>query len=489
MEKYQIQRPSGDGTFGQVFKAINKQTGEQVAIKNMKRKFQNWDECVNLREVKALRKLIHPNIVRLKEVVKSNDELNLVFDYFDSNIYQLYMSYRKKKQQMPENLIRQIAKQILEGLAYMHQNGFFHRDLKPENLMWSNNQVKIIDFGLTREIRSRPPFTDYVSTRWYRAPELLVRSTTYNSPVDIFAFGCILAELYNLNPIFCGNSEFDQLTKIFQIMGTPSQEKWGEGYKLASKLRITFPHYEKKNLPQVIPKMSPEGINLLEQIFQYDSTKRPTAQQLLQHPYFTNFDYETGQRLNNYENKNDINHLPSEIYQLEQNMINKIGEMRFSNPQIQNLNQNQNINQNQNQNQFDQNKQISQNITSNNIQVSNAFKIRKNFNQEENFNTNKAQLVKNVQDIEQFQNNQFINNNHNKFNSNQFNYVKANNIFQDVGHNYLGKEYQKVNNLKEPQQNTNPHFNANAYNIINNNNNIQNIGGLDHKSYRYGNIY
>lgn len=97
----------------------------------------------------------------------------------------------------------------------MHKHGFFHRDLKPENILIQDNNTKIIDFGLAREIRSRPPFTDYVSTRWYRAPELLVRSTVYNSPVDIFAFGCIIAELYNLTPIFCGSSELDQLHKIF----------------------------------------------------------------------------------------------------------------------------------------------------------------------------------------------------------------------------------------------------------------------------------
>ena len=96
----------------------------------------------------------------------------------------------------------------------MHRHGFFHRDLKPENMMYNNNNIKIIDFGLAREIRSRPPYTDYISTRWYRPPELLVRSTNYSSPIDIWAAGCIMAELYMLNPIFCGNSELDQLNKI-----------------------------------------------------------------------------------------------------------------------------------------------------------------------------------------------------------------------------------------------------------------------------------
>ena len=118
----------------------------------------------------------------------------------------------------------------------MHKNGFFHRDLKPENLLMSGPIVKICDFGLAREIRSRPPFTDYVSTRWYRAPELLLRSTNYNSPVDVFAFGCILAELYNLSPLFPGNNDMDQLTRVVKVMGTPDTSEWPEGYKWAKSL-------------------------------------------------------------------------------------------------------------------------------------------------------------------------------------------------------------------------------------------------------------
>ena len=99
---------------------------------------------------------------------------------------------------------------MASSLAYIHKNGFFHRDLKPENMLISQSGVvKLIDFGLAREIRSRPPYTDYISTRWYRAPELLVRSTNYNSPVDIFALGCIIAELFLGKPLFSGASDLD----------------------------------------------------------------------------------------------------------------------------------------------------------------------------------------------------------------------------------------------------------------------------------------
>lgn len=106
----------------------------------------------------------------------------------------------------------------------MHKHGFFHRDIKPENLLCNGpDLVKIADFGLAREIRSRPPFTDYVSTRWYRAPEVLLRSTNYSSPIDLWAVGCIIAELYTLQPLFPGRSEIDQIFRICSVLGTPDK--------------------------------------------------------------------------------------------------------------------------------------------------------------------------------------------------------------------------------------------------------------------------
>lgn len=117
--------------------------------------------------------------------------------------------------------------QILEGLNFMHKHGFFHRDIKPENLLCNGPElIKIADFGLAREIRSRPPYTDYVSTRWYRAPEVLLRSTNYSSPIDIWAVGCIMAELYSLQPLFPGRSEIDQIFRICSVLGTPDKVRY-----------------------------------------------------------------------------------------------------------------------------------------------------------------------------------------------------------------------------------------------------------------------
>ncbi len=179
--------------------------------------------------------------------------------------------------------------------------------------------VKIADFGLAREIRSRPPFTDYVSTRWYRGPEILLRSTNYNSPVDIFASGAIMAELYMLRPLFPGNNETDQIYKICAVMGSPTQAQWPEGYKLAARIGFTFPKFVQTSLQQLIPNASPKAIDLMLKMMHFDPAKRPTATQCLQHPFFEGFSFQTQAQKSNYGNSgknffnanNEITKLPS----------------------------------------------------------------------------------------------------------------------------------------------------------------------------------
>ncbi|CAB1451572.1 unnamed protein product [Pleuronectes platessa] len=146
--------------------------------------------------------------------------------------------------------------------------------------------VKIADFGLAREIRSKPPYTDYVSTRWYRAPEVLLRSSTYSSPIDLWAVGCIMAELYTLRPLFPGNSEVDEIFKICQVLGTVKKMDWSEGYQLASAMNFRFPQCVPTHLKTLIPNASNEAIALMRDMLQWDPKKRPTAVQALRYPYF-----------------------------------------------------------------------------------------------------------------------------------------------------------------------------------------------------------
>ncbi|XP_035285246.1 serine/threonine-protein kinase MAK-like isoform X10 [Anguilla anguilla] len=284
MNRYTTLRQLGDGTYGSVLMGKSNESGELVAIKRMKRKFYSWEECMNLREVKSLKKLSHANVVKLKEVIRENDHLYFVFEYMKENLYQL-MKDRNKL--FPESVIRNIMYQILQGLSFIHKHGFFHRDMKPENLLCMGPElVKIADFGLAREIRSRPPYTDYVSTRWYRAPEVLLRSSVYSSPIDMWAVGCIMAELYTLRPLFPGNSEVDEIFKICQVLGTVKKSDWSEGYQLAAAMNFRFPQCVPTNLKTLIPNASSEAISLMRDLLQWDPQKRPTAAQALRYPYF-----------------------------------------------------------------------------------------------------------------------------------------------------------------------------------------------------------
>ncbi|XP_009400730.2 cyclin-dependent kinase F-4 [Musa acuminata AAA Group] len=283
MERYMVIKEVGDGTFGTVWRAINKQSGEVVAIKQMKRKYYSWEECLNLREVKCLRRLNHPNIIKLKEVIRENDVLYLVFEYMECNLYQL-MKDRNKP--FTEDEIRDWCFQIFRALAYMHHRGYFHRDLKPENLLVTKNVLKIADFGLAREALSKPPFTEYVSTRWYRAPEILLQSSVYDSAVDMWAMGAIMAELFTLRPLFPGSSEADEIYKICSILGPPNQNSWAQGMQLADAMKFQFPQLASVSLSLLIPSASRDAIDLISSLCSWDSIRRPTAAKVLQHSFF-----------------------------------------------------------------------------------------------------------------------------------------------------------------------------------------------------------
>lgn len=279
MNRYVVLQQLGDGTYGSVVLAQRRDTGEKVAIKRMKRKYYSWDEAMNLREVKSLKKLNHANIVKLREVIRENDTLYFVFEYMRGNLYQLI---RDAERPFPEPVLRNVTYQVLQGLAHMHRHGFFHRDLKPENLLCCGpDLVKIADLGLAREVRSRPPYTDYVSTRWYRAPEVLLHDTRYGPPIDLWALGCITAELYNCRPLFPGNSEIDQLHRVCAALGAPDRHRWPEGYALAEALRFRFPAGAGVPLARLVPAASPPALALLAALLRYQPRDRPTAPQAL----------------------------------------------------------------------------------------------------------------------------------------------------------------------------------------------------------------
>ena len=165
---------------------------------------------------------------------------------------------------LSEEEIKDITYQTLLGLYHIHKYGFFHRDMKPENLLLTGKKVKIGDFGLAREIRSIPPYSEYVSTRYYRAPECILRSTNYSSPIDIWALGCIIAEMFmHPMPLFYGQTEKEVFTKICTILGSPSSSIWLEGVNLANKIGMKYPQNSGIDLSTIIVGASSKLIDLI----------------------------------------------------------------------------------------------------------------------------------------------------------------------------------------------------------------------------------
>ena len=305
MNKYELIRVIGDGTYGIVYEGKNKETKEKVAIKKLKQKYRTLEECKNKIEITILEKLYHDNIIHLKDVIRDfNGEISYIFEYCDCNLLEFIDTHKEKNKKIPEQIIREIILQITKGLKYLHSKNYFHRDLKPENILLilnkydlnnlSNNindsgiKVKIADFGTAKKIPNKDALTitEYVCTRWYRSPECVLRTDYYDETSDIWALGCIMAELYKLGPIFPGENEFDQINQIFKILGTPTKCKWPWGYNQAENLGIKFPVYYKKDLKGILGYIGQDGINLLNEIFQFDSAKRPSCNKILNHPYF-----------------------------------------------------------------------------------------------------------------------------------------------------------------------------------------------------------
>ena len=317
MNKYELIKVIGDGTYGVVYEGKNKETREKVAIKKLKKKYKSLEECKSNTEVQVLEKLNHENIIQLKEVIRDwNGEVSYIFEYCDCNVLEFIDIHKTNKKIIPEPIIREIIMQLTKGLKYLHSKQFLHRDLKPENILLILNKydlnnlskndinnsgiiVKIADFGTAKKIPSKNEntITEYICTRWYRSPECVLRADYYNETSDIWAIGCIMAELYKLGPIFPGENEFDQINQILKILGTPTKRKWPWGYSQAESLGISFSIYYKKNLKIILGYINNDGLNLLNEIFQFEANKRPSCNKILKHSYF---------QLDNKPSKNNV---------------------------------------------------------------------------------------------------------------------------------------------------------------------------------------
>uniref|UniRef100_A0A7S1KT74 Protein kinase domain-containing protein n=1 Tax=Percolomonas cosmopolitus TaxID=63605 RepID=A0A7S1KT74_9EUKA len=284
---YNIIGKKGEGTFSQVLKAQHIKNNKLVAIKCMKNVFKDIEQVNRLREIQALRRLSpHANIIQLLEVLydKATGKLALVFELMDMNMYELIGS---RETYLAEDKIKKYMYQLMKSMEHMHRNGIFHRDIKPENLLIMDECLKLADFGSCRGIYSKQPYTEYISTRWYRAPECLLTDGYYNHKMDIWGVGCVFFEVIALYPLFPGQDEIDQIHKIHNVLGTPSEKMLSKFRKHASAhMDFNFPKKKGTGLRKLLPKASPECLDLLEKMLAYNPDDRITSRQALRHPYF-----------------------------------------------------------------------------------------------------------------------------------------------------------------------------------------------------------
>ena len=220
IKNWQVLEMLGEGSFSIVYKVKSQKTQKVYALKQLKSRYRCADEVNHLPEVTVLLAMRgHPNIITLYDVLydPTTQYAVLIFELMDMNLYE-FMKFNKKPFTEKEALL--IVYQLLNGLSYLHSHGIFHRDIKPENCMINKKtfEVKICDFGSASQSSAKSVFTQYVATRWYRAPECILTAGSYSSPVDIWAVGCILFELMSGRPLFPGKHEIDQITKINNVL-------------------------------------------------------------------------------------------------------------------------------------------------------------------------------------------------------------------------------------------------------------------------------
>ncbi|KAK6643978.1 Cyclin-Dependent Kinase 7 [Polyplax serrata] len=294
LKRYEKIEFLGEGQFATVYKAKDIETDAIVAVKKIKigSRIEAKDGInrTALREIKILQELKHPNIIGLLDVFGHRSNVSLVFDFMDTD---LEIIVKDTNIVLTPSNIKAYILMTLQGLEYMHNNWFLHRDLKPNNLLVNSEGIlKLGDFGLAKFYGSpNRIYTHQVVTRWYRSPELLFGARIYGVGVDMWAVGCILAELLLRVPFLQGESDLDQLTKIFQVLGTPTEETW-PGMKGLPDF-IQFKPSVGTPFRDIFTAATNDLLDLLSKLLAMCPSERCTASEALQMEYFRNKPYPT----------------------------------------------------------------------------------------------------------------------------------------------------------------------------------------------------
>nr|VWO96747.1 Protein kinase domain-containing protein [Ganoderma boninense] len=280
-----------EGSYGVVFRARDKETGDIVALKKLKLEEEKHGFPITaLREINSLMVCKHENVVGIREVVVG-DTLTQVFIVMDFIEHDLKTLLSVMPSPFLQSEVKTLMLQLLAAVAHCHERWILHRDLKTSNLLMNNRgTIKVADFGLAR--RYGDPvgvggLTQLVVTLWYRAPEILLGATTYSTAVDLWSVGCIFAELLLNEPLFQAKGEIEMISMIFKLLGPPTSQSWADYHTMPLAKTITLPSPHPSQLRQKFPYITAAGLDLLSQLLAYDPDLRISAEEALKHPYFT----------------------------------------------------------------------------------------------------------------------------------------------------------------------------------------------------------